>query len=72
MADIYAIDRNARHYEIELKNVKTPFTAAQEAWRAWCVEWNVPWILLRVRAGEVPVETVARWMGELRVFFGVT
>lgn len=68
--DLYGIDRQARHYEIEVKGVRTQFTLEQMTWRDWCLAWGVPWLLLRVGKLEAPAETIERWMTELRALVG--
>ncbi len=67
--DFYALGKGGKHYEIELKREHGRLSEAQGVWREWCAVWGVPWILLQVRKGEVPCETVARWVDELRGFF---
>ena len=66
-ADLYGIGRGGRHYEIECKRF-TGLSPAQKRWRDWCDERDVPWLLLRVLIGELPTQTIERWVGELRVF----
>jgi hypothetical protein len=70
-ADLYAVDRRAKHYEIEVKRF-TKLSPDQEAWKAWCSAWGVPWLLLEVRKAEMPVDTIDRWVEELRGFFAQT
>lgn len=64
--DAEAIVRGGRHIEIETKAAKGRMRDRQEAWRAWCVSWGVPHLVLRARAGEEPSATVERWCEELR------
>jgi len=66
-ADLYALGRGGQHYEIECKRYGR-LGESQERWRDWCLAWGVPWLLLEVRKGEVEVETIDRWMSELRAF----
>lgn len=64
--DIYGIrKRDARHYEIELKNVHTRTSPEQEAWAKWCGENGVPYLLLRVRKGELDIACIDRWVAEV-------
>ena len=66
-ADLYGIGRGGRHYEIECKRF-TGLSPAQKRWREWCAERKVPWLMLRVQIGELPAQTIERWVGELRLF----
>jgi hypothetical protein len=73
MCDIYCIGKSeptgfAVHYEIELKRF-TKLSTAQKRWREWCQSWGVPWTCLHVHEGELPAETIERWVVELRKFF---
>jgi len=63
--DLYAITRGGRHIEVELKGVNTPTSADQRTWRAWCIEWEVPHVVLRAKKNETTEETVERWCLEL-------
>jgi hypothetical protein len=70
--DLYALRRGspkaeAWHFEIELKRF-TKLSPAQERWRDWCEDWGVPWTCLQVHKGELPGETIERWLRELRKF----
>jgi hypothetical protein len=66
--DLYAIGKGARHFEIECKRFGK-LSEPQERWRDWCRSWGIPWLLLEVAKGEVPAETVHRWIDELRQLF---
>ena len=68
-ADIYGLGRGGRHFEIEVKRF-TKLSPAQLRWRDWCDKRDIPWLLLDVLLGELPAQTIERWVGELRVFFG--
>lgn len=64
--DVYGIrKRDARHYELELKNVHTRTSPEQEAWAAWCAENGVPYLLLRVNKGELDAACISRWVAEI-------
>ena len=66
-SDVYAIERGtARHIELETKDVHTVITPQQLAWRDFCLEWGIPHLFLRARAGESSEETVRRWCDEVR------
>jgi hypothetical protein len=70
-SDFYAIRHtDAKHFEVEVKNVGGRLSEDQERWRTWCTDHGVPSIVLEVRRGEVEPETVARWLAELKEFFG--
>jgi len=67
--DLYAIGRDdARHYEVELKRHGAKLSPEQEQWRSWCAEWGVPHCVLVVGNGEVPTDTIDRWVAILRAF----
>lgn len=66
--DLYAIDRAAGHYEIEVKRFGK-LSPNQVVWRDWCREWGVPWKLIVVHLDELPAQTIERWLTELEEFF---
>jgi hypothetical protein len=65
--DLYALTRGGGHCEIEVKRFGK-LSKEQEVWRDFCVEWEIPWTLVRVERGEQPGVTIDRWLGELRAF----
>lgn len=69
-ADVYAVADGGQHFEIEIKR-HGRLSPNQERWREWCQNRGVPWALLDVVPGEMPAQTIERWVGELRRFFGV-
>ena len=69
-ADLYALARGGRHYEIECKRFKK-LSAAQERWRDWCAQWEIPWLILEVDKTEQPSETVDRWIRQLSRLFAM-
>ena len=65
--DLYGIrERDARHFEVELKNVHTPTSAEQVAWAVLCELRGWPHREIRVQARESPAATIERWVKELR------
>ena len=64
-ADLYALVRGGRHVEVELKNVGETLNPDQRVWRDWCVEWDIPHIVLTAKKNESAEETVDRWCKEL-------
>jgi hypothetical protein len=66
-SDTYAILKGGQHVEIELKSATGDLTPKQRAWQDWCLAWNVPHIVLVARKEELPKETIARWIEELRM-----
>lgn len=65
--DLYAIGRGGKlHLEVELKNVGKTLNQDQKAWRDWCLEWEVPHIVLKALKDETDVQTIERWLEELR------
>lgn len=64
--DLYAIAYNGLHAEIELKALGGDLAPEQRAWRAWCINWNVPYALLEEREHESKSDTIGRWCRELR------
>lgn len=65
-ADLYGIWRGGRHLEIELKAAGGRLSPEQEAWRAWCLVWDVPYLLLEAERGESVGDTVGRWIERIR------
>ena len=63
--DLYGLVRGGRHIEVELKAAAGSLSAEQRAWRDFCQEWNVPWLLLQAGRGETVEVTVSRWLSEL-------
>lgn len=47
--------------EIELKNVNTPDTDEQKAWRAYCETRRVPYLYMRAKKGETPKQIIETW-----------
>jgi hypothetical protein len=64
--DIYLLLRGGRIVEVETKARRGVLSPAQRAWRAFCLEWGIPHIVLQEKRGETPDETVNRWLGEIR------
>lgn len=64
-ADIYAMLRGGRHVEIELKAAGKQLSPEQKQWQVWCLEWEVPHVVLRALKSESEEETVERWITEL-------
>ena len=65
-ADVYAIVKGGGHIEIEMKASRGRWYVAQTAWRAFCTEWGIPYLVLRVAPNELPAATIDRWLEELR------
>lgn len=64
--DLYGYVRGGRVIEIELKAPGRGLSADQRTWRAFCLEWGVPHVVLTGRKEETVDETVERWCGELK------
>jgi hypothetical protein len=68
MCDMYGISvGHARHYEIEVKNIKTPWRRGQREWRDLCAANRWPWLLLRVARAETTEQTLSRWVDEVKL-----
>lgn len=65
-SDLYAIARGGLHVELETKATKGTLADEQKAWRAFCLDWRIPHLVLRAKAGEHPATTIERWVSELR------
>jgi hypothetical protein len=65
-SDLIGIARGGLHIEIELKAEKGRFSPEQVAWRHFCQEWGVPWLLLQPLRGEAVEATMERWVGLVR------
>lgn len=66
--DLYGYTRSGRVIEVELKAAgkKIKSGSDQDKWRAWCLSWGVPHVVLTGGKGETVGETVERWIRELR------
>lgn len=64
-ADAYALVLGGRHIEIETKAARGVMREAQERWRAYCLAFQIPHLVLRAKKDEAPVVTVERWVNEL-------
>lgn len=62
--DLYVLGRGGWHGEVEIKRWGK-LSERQATWRAWCLSWAVPWLLLEAHRAESPQETVDRWVDEL-------
>ena len=62
-ADIYVIGKGGWHGEIEIKRFGS-LSPEQTDWMHWCLEWTVPWIMLRVGKKETQAATISRWLAE--------
>lgn len=65
-SDAFALTRDGYHIEIETKAASGVMAEAQERWRAACLSWGIPHLVLRARRNESPEDTVTRWIDELR------
>lgn len=65
-ADAYALARGGAHVELETKAARGIMREAQLRWRAFCLAFGIPHLVLRALPQEDPDDTVARWIGELR------
>lgn len=68
--DIHGIIYGGRCVEIELKAEKGVLNIHQNAWRAWCEIFHVPYLLLRPLKNEPEDETISRWIVELASIVG--
>ncbi len=66
--DLYGYVRGGRTIEVELKNVGEGLKPDQKIWRAWCVEWGIPHIVLTAMKNETDQQTIDRWCAELLAF----
>ena len=64
-ADLYGIVRGGRIIEVELKAAGRQLSLEQKQWQTWCLEWEIPHVVLRALKNESEVETVERWLTEL-------
>jgi len=55
--------------EVELKRYGQHLKPEQEHWRAWCAEWEVPYLLLEEKDKNAPPsDTIGGWVNETRSF----
>lgn len=59
--------RGGMSVEVEFKAQKGKRTPEQEAWRAFCVGWGIPWVQLEALDGD-DAGTIAKWTRELNEF----
>ena len=64
--DLYGLCRGGLHIELELKTATGVLSPKQVAWQAFCLEWQIPHLVLKARSGESVEETVKRWCDEIR------
>ncbi len=64
-SDAYALVRGGRVVELETKAARGVMRKAQIAWREWCLIWEIPHLVLRAEKGELPSDTVVRWIAKL-------
>ncbi len=65
--DVEVRMRGGMSVEVEFKAEKGKRTPEQEAWRLWCVSWQIPWIQLEAIDGD-DAGTIAKWTRELTEF----
>ena len=65
-ADVYAIKDGGGHIELEMKAAKHKWYKQQIAWRTFCTDRKIPYLVLRALPGEEPGATIDRWLEELR------
>ena len=63
--DAYALVRGGKHVEIETKAARGQLRDAQEAWRKYCQNFSIPYVVLRALSTETPEQVIARWVDEL-------
>lgn len=65
-ADLYGYVRGGRTIEVELKKYGERLKPDQELWETWCLEWEIPHIVLTGGKNETIEETINRWCLELQ------
>lgn len=65
-ADAYALVRGGAHVEIEAKSALGVLSTEQRKWQSFCVNFGIPYIVLRADDNELPNGTINRWVNELR------
>jgi hypothetical protein len=64
-ADAYAFARGGGYIEIETKAARGAMRKEQEAWRAFCLSFGIPHLVLRALPNETQENTVSRWIDDL-------
>lgn len=55
--------------EVELKKFGQSLKPEQEAWRNWCQEWEVPYLLLEEKSKTaIPSDTIGEWVNQTREY----
>lgn len=65
--DLYIIGRKGWHGEVEIKRFGK-LSEAQQRWRDWCFQWQVPWLCVEADKSELPSATIDRWCEEIRMW----
>lgn len=65
--DSFWISNGGGHGEVEFKAAGGRLNPAQQAWRDWCREHEVPWICLLANHKESETVTVQRWVHEVAI-----
>lgn len=65
-ADIYGYIKGGQVIEIETKSARGTLNENQERWKAWCEGWGIRYVLLKRIPNEHHLDTVRRWIAELK------
>ena len=66
LCDLYGWRKGGRAVEVELKSKSGRLRPEQEKWRTWCLAWGIEHYVLWANDGETPMQTVQRWVEEVR------
>jgi len=66
LCDLYGWRRGGHAVEVELKAYGGRMRPEQEKWRVWCLAWGIEHFLLTAGKSEEPMQTVKRWIEEVR------
>ena len=64
-ADLWGVWLGGRHIELELKAAGGMLSKKQRVWQTFCLEWQIPHLVLRAHAGESIDTTVTRWLHQI-------
>jgi hypothetical protein len=65
-ADVFVYAKGGKVVEIEAKTATGRVAEAQKSWRARCLYLGIPHMIVRAQKGEKPMDTVLRWISELK------
>jgi hypothetical protein len=63
--DLYALVRGGLHMELEIKTAEGQLSREQRLWRDFCLDMQIPWMLLKANPDEGAPAAAERWCREI-------